>query len=67
MKIKLLNNGGYGDMEDVKFPVEVEGANWEDSGFDVSGSEIIRVGGDARYWNANVHYFWLNEEVEVLT
>lgn len=25
MKVRLLNDGGYGDMENVKFPVIVDG------------------------------------------
>ena len=58
MKIKLLNDGGYGDIENVKFPVEVEAEPWSNDGFDVLGAELIRVGATAVEWNAcEVYYF----------
>ncbi len=66
MRIKLLNDGGYGDMAAVSFPVEVDAVDWQGVGFDVSGAEIIRVGGDSLEWNSEHTYFWPNEEVEVL-
>ncbi|QHJ79732.1 MAG: hypothetical protein [Caudoviricetes sp.] len=43
MKIKLLNDGGYGDMENVKFPVEVE-AEIKHGYYNVSKEELYRVG-----------------------
>lgn len=64
MKIKLLNDGGYGDMENVVFPVEVEATDWGGLGFDVSGAEIIRIGGDREGWHSFEDYFWRNDEVE---
>ncbi len=45
MRIKLLNNGGYGGMGNINFPVEVEAVKWN-GGFEVSTSELIRVGCD---------------------
>lgn len=63
MKIKLLNDGGYGDMENVKFPVEVEGKDWHGLGVHVSGAELIGVGADAEEWDSNVSYFWPNEDI----
>lgn len=63
MKIKLLNDGYYGDMENVIFPVEVEGEEWCGYGFDVLGSEIIRVGGNPDCWNPEELYYWRNGEV----
>lgn len=63
MKIKLLNDGDYGDMANVIFPVEVEGENWLGFGFDVLGSEIIRVGGDPSKWHPRETYYWSNDEV----
>jgi hypothetical protein len=42
-KIRLLNDGGYGDMDDVKFPVEVEAKGYL-SNFTVSSDELYRVG-----------------------
>lgn len=58
MKIKLLNDGGYGDMENVKFPVEVEAKPWGDDGFDVSGFELIRVGATQSKWDKNQTYYF---------
>lgn len=66
MKIKLLNDGDFGDMDGVKFPVVVEGVDWEGRGFDVIGSEIIRVGGEVGEWNPHQYYFWSSREVEVI-
>lgn len=43
MKIKLLNDAGYGDMENVKFPAEVE-AEKEWSYFSVPREELYRIG-----------------------
>lgn len=63
MKIKLRNDGTYGDMGGVRFPVEVEGTNWFDCGFEVSGAEILRVGGTPGRWNKDEIYYWENSEV----
>lgn len=46
MKIKLLNDGGYGDMEDVKFPVIVD-AEMGHGCFDVAASELYRIGANS--------------------
>lgn len=69
LKVKLLNDGGYGDMENVKFPVIVEGEDFEGEGFLVSGSELIRVGAsnDNDVWDPNYKYFFYNiRECEVI-
>lgn len=68
MKIKLLNDGGYGDMENVKFPVEVEAEPWGNDGFDVDGAELLRVGATEAEWcAAEVYYFSASTgECEVL-
>lgn len=59
MKIRLLNDGGYGDMDDVEFPAEVSARMCEVSGLhEVSGAEIIRVGGDASKWGNDHYYAW---------
>lgn len=42
MKIKLLNDGGYGDMDGVQFPAIVEGRR--NGAFFVKASELYRVG-----------------------
>lgn len=44
LKVKLLNDGDYGDMENVKFPVIVEGEKWDIYGFDVSVNELNKHG-----------------------
>lgn len=47
MKVRLLNDGGYGDMEMVEFPVVVEVCGFEPGACDlylVKGSELIAVG-----------------------
>lgn len=64
MKIKLLHDGGYGDMENVKFPVEVEGKDWGGMGCDVTGAEIMRVGGNLGEWEPNTLYYWDNNEIQ---
>lgn len=59
MKIRLLNDGGYGDMRDVKFPVEVDARIHAASGLhEVSGAEIIRVGGTASKWESSHYFAW---------
>lgn len=48
MKVLLLNDGGYGDMGNVVFPVEVEADPIKGEktiiGFDISGAELYRIG-----------------------
>lgn len=59
MRIRLLNDGGYGDMDDVEFPAEVSARECEVSGLhEVSGAEIIRVGGTASKWDSGHYYAW---------
>ena len=59
LKVRLLNDGGYGDMENVKFPVIVE---WLYSGVDIeiSGSELIKVGAnnDDEVWDDDYEYYF---------
>lgn len=69
LKVKLLNDGGYGYMENVKFPVVVEGEDFEGQGCDISGSELIRVGTnneddvlDPDY----TYHFYYGKECEVI-
>lgn len=69
LKVKLLNDGGYGDMENVKFPVIVEGEDFEGQGCDILGSELIRVGAIAKCrWNPDFfkYYFFYGDECEVI-
>lgn len=47
MRVRLLNDGGFGDMDRVQFPVVVEACGFEPGGLDlyfVKGSELIAVG-----------------------
>lgn len=64
MRIKLLNDGGYRDMDAVEFPVEVEATNRFGSGYEVSGAEILRIGGAVDGWFRGNTYYWANSEVE---
>lgn len=69
MKIKLLNDGGYGDMDEVKFPVEVEAAcGLSSPGYVViSKEELYRVGAKARAFDVISSYtFLVGEHVEVI-
>lgn len=40
MKVKLLNDGGYGEAENVKFPVEVEGSPYYNNVGDLCGVDV---------------------------
>lgn len=66
MKIKLLNDGGLWGMDDVKFPAMVEALEDDDIGFNVSGSELIRVGGDSEALDHDYDYFFTSEECEIV-
>lgn len=63
MRVKLLHDSQYGDMENVKFPIEVEATDWLGLGVDVSGAELIGVGADPEQWDANRYYFWPDEDI----
>jgi len=57
-RIKLLNDGDYGGLEHIQFPVEVAATEWE-NGFSVSGNEIIRIGGKRDDWyEQGIYYFY---------
>ncbi len=58
MKVKLLNDGGYAGLENISFPVIAEVNNHYVSGFDVAGSELIRIGGDGEHLNINFDYYF---------
>lgn len=59
LKVKLLNDGGFSDMENVKFPVIVEGVDLEGQGCGIKGSEIIRIGADnSKQWDDDSRYFF---------
>jgi len=59
MRVLLLNDGGYGDADDVKFPVEVEALRLTDGGFfKISEDELHRVG----FVDFNSQSEWFFEE-----
>lgn len=43
LKVKLLNDGGYGGMGNVKFPITVNAVSWG-SGVDVSSNQLNKHG-----------------------
>lgn len=65
MKIKLFNDGGYGDMNYVPFPVTVDAVRWG-NGVMVSGRDLIKHG--AKNFNENEMYYFslLRGECEVV-
>ena len=67
-RIRLLNDGYYGDMENVKFPVEVEAVkNVGGWGFDVKASELYRVGANENTFDRNHDWvFEVGAECEVV-
>lgn len=60
MKVKLLNDGGHGDMENVNFPAEVEAKQFA-RGVEVHASELYRVGADAGTFGDCDWYFTSGE------
>ena len=65
-KIKLLNDGGYGDADNVNFPVEVDAKAARDIGFFVLESELILVGFELINPKNNIGLFFSNNEIEVI-
>ncbi len=65
MKIKLLNDAGYGDMQAVKFPVEVE-AKQKRGYFSVHKSELYRVGAVPGEFDILDDWAFAYDKVEVL-
>lgn len=72
MKVRLLNDGGYGDMDHVEFPVLVDGVfhgRFDNDGYcEVFGSELIKAGASpASNWDASYPYVFINvDECEVI-
>ena len=53
MKLMLINDGNYGDMGRVKFPVQVEGRQCPCGSlfiFQIHLDELLRVGADREGW-----------------
>lgn len=72
MKVRLLNDGGYGDMCKVRFPVVVDGTFHkcaDNNGYcEILGSELIAAGASpASKWDESYQYVFINgEECEVV-
>lgn len=67
MKIKLLNDGGYRELNGVKFPVEVIGFMYEglEHCVGVDGDELLRIGGDDCLSDCDLA-FLIGEECEIV-
>lgn len=69
MKIKLLNDGGYKALKDVKFPVVVDGFEYDDSEHcvGITGRELLRIGADKDVMYDSVDLaFLIGEECEIV-
>lgn len=69
LKVRLLNDGGYGDMENVKFPVIVDGADYHGVGCNVLGANLVKVGASNEHdvWDIDYEYLFLyGTECEVI-
>lgn len=68
MKIKLLNDGGYGGMSNIKFPVIVDVdavyGPWTVLGFEIPLSELSRIG--FTLGNESLYFSLISGECEVL-
>lgn len=57
-KIKLLNNGGYGGLDNVNFPAFLTcNVNWE--GAFVTGGQLVSIGGDPDCFYLEFDYIFL--------
>lgn len=71
VKIRLLNDGGFLTMDNVTFPVVVNGMECCDNdgelqGYDVGLSELERIGSTYRGVCDNDSLFWTCNECEVV-
>ncbi len=69
MKVKLLNDGGYGGMRNTKFPAIVNGFYYDvsDRVVGIDCSELIRVGADEDTFGIDGDLsFLIGEECEVI-
>lgn len=67
MKIKLLTDGGYNKLKNVKFPIEVAGFRYEGLSHcvGVDGNELLRIGGDDSLPDYDLA-FLIGEECEIV-
>lgn len=67
IQVKLLNDGGYGGGENVKFPVVVKATKFNDELYNVNYHELVRVGFDM-FWDIDEEYpFYIDSEIEVMS
>jgi len=65
MKVTLLNAGGYVGLEEVDFPVEVEGKLLETGSFSIKGEELIFIGGEYEAFDFSFSYMFLSHNCKV--
>ncbi len=66
MRIKLLNDGGFGDMDDVEFPAVVDAERGEIF-YMVKAHELYRIGADkGMFGGENYEWAFSGAEVEVI-
>lgn len=58
LKVRLLNDGGYADMENVKFPVIAYGHVYDDDFCVVFGNELVKAAWREKACVANFRYFF---------
>jgi len=66
MKIKLLNDGGYYGLDNVKFPVVVDICKNDSGKCRVSGAELINLGGKVGSFSPTTHYFFHPRDIEAI-
>lgn len=67
MKIKLLNDGGYKALDGIKFPVVVNGFEYDglEHCIGVMGNELLRIGAEEEFmYDATDLAFLVGEECE---
>ena len=58
VQVRLLNDGGYDDVEDVIFPILVDGYRYNENLISVRSDELVKVGfGDT--FNDLPHWLFL--------
>ena len=69
MRVRLLNDGRYGELSRLTFPVEVDGKYNPHCKklVDVEADEIIRIGAEGWKLEDGILPFFVGSECEVLT
>ena len=65
MKILLLNDGGYHNLDGINFPVEVEARRWDCEIALVSAQEMQKVGADGAL--GGYYPFYFKEECTIIS